>query len=443
MIKIKKWGNIALCITMSNIGNSLKAQEKPIIWDLSTCVEYAMQHNLSLQQSRLTATSSQVDVRTAKAELFPSLSFSTSQNLVNRPWTENTNQREYTYNGNYGLNASWTIYDGGKNTKTIEQQKLNNRMDELYVKESEENIEITLTQLYIQILYADEAVRINQSTLDVSKAQVERGKELLEVGYIAQSDYAQLESQYSNDKYSLVNAKAVLQNYKLQLKQVLELNGEEEMDLSLPQVNEESVLVLLPNKLDIYKEALSIRPEIKASKLSIKASDLAISIAKSSYMPTLNLNAGIGTNHANGSDFTFNEQIKNGWNNSVGVTLSIPIYNNRQTKSAIQKAKIQYESSKLSMQNEEKVLYNTIESLWLDATTAQHKYVAAKEKLHSTQISYELVNEQFSLGMKNTVEMLTEKSNLLSAQQELIQAKYIALLNIQLLRFYQGISIHI
>lgn len=397
-----------------------------------------MEHNISIQKSRINAESSDIDVKTAKANLFPNLSFSSSHNYVNRPLTEDGAQKKNSYNGNYGLNASWTVFNGGKNTKTITQEKINKQIAELSVAQSENDIEVAITQLYVQILYADESVKINESTLEVSEAQVNRAKELLAVGSIARSDYAQLEAQYSSDKYQLVNSIAALQDYKLQLKQLLELDGEEEMILSLPELSDGTVLNLLPTKSDVYRMALTFRPEIEAGKLSIEASDLEIDIARAGYMPTLSLSAGIGTNHTTGSDFTFGEQVKNGWNNSIGLTVSVPIFNNRQTKSAVQKAKLQYESSKLDMLNEEKTLYNTIEGIWLDATTAQQRYVAAKENLNSTQVSYDLVSEQFTLGMKNTVELLTEKNNLLSAKQELIQAKYMAILNMQLLNFYQG-----
>ena len=130
--------------------------------------------------------------------------------------------------------------------------------------------------------------------------------------------------------------------------------------------------------------------------------------------------------------------MKNGWNNSIGLSISVPIFNNRQTKSAVEKAKLQYQTSQLTLLDEQKTLYKTIEGLWLDANSAQQRYAAAIEKLHSTQTSYELVSEQFNAGMKNTVELLTEKNNLLQAQQELLQSKYMAILNTQLLKFYQG-----
>ena len=409
--------------------DTLKETKIPAQWDLQSCIDYAKEQNITIRKNRITAASTQIDVKTAKAALFPSLSFSTSQQVVNRPYQETSSRvsgseiissnSKTSYNGNYGLNASWTLYNGNKRLKTIQQEKL-------------------IAQVYIQILYAAESVKVNESTLQVSIAQRDRGQELLNAGSIAKSDFAQLEAQVSTDRYQLVTAQATLEDYKLQLKQLLELDGENEMNIYLPALSDENVLAPLPTKKDVYISALSLRPEIEASKLNVEASELGIGIAKSSYLPTISLSAGIGTNHTSGSDFTFGEQVKNGWNNSIGLSVSVPIFNNRQTKSAVQKAKLQYETSMLSLLDEQKTLYKTIEGLWLDANSAQQRYAAANEKLKSTQISYELISEQFNLGMKNTIELLTEKNNLLQARQEQLQAKYMAILNTQLLKFYQG-----
>lgn len=304
-------------------------------------------------------------------------------------------------------------------------------------------IEESITQTYIQILYADEATRINEATLAVSQAEAERGAALLEAGSISRADQAQLEAQVSNDRYQLVAAQATLADYKLQLKQLLELEGETEMQLLLPTPSDELLLSPLPAKSDIYRRALTLRPEVEAGRLQVKTAELDTRIARSGYLPTLSLSAGIGSNNVNGSDFSFSEQIKQNWNNSLGVTLSIPIFNQRQTKSAIQKAKLQEQSSRLELQETQKELYKSIESLWQEATSAQQRYVAANEKLRSSQISYDLLSEQFSLGMKNTVELLTEKNNLLQAHQETLQAKYTALMNLTLLNFYGGQEISI
>lgn len=425
----------------------------PTQWDLKSCIDYALKHNISVKKGRLQAQSSDVDVKTAKSELLPTVQGSVGQRMVNRPWSESntlidgdqvkTSQSKTSYNGSYGIDLNWTLYQGNKRINNIKQNELNSRIAALNVTESENSIQEQISQIYVQVLYAAEALKVNQQTLEVSEAECTRAEQLFEAGSIAKSDLAQLQAQVSNDRYNVVTASATLDDYKLQLKQLLELEGEEEMNLFLPTPQEEQVRVLLPAKAEVYQQALALRPEIEAGKLSVEVAELEIKKARAGYLPTLSLSAGVGTSHANGTDFTFSEQIKQNWNNSLGVTLSIPIFNQRQTKSAIQKAKIQKQSSELELMDARKTLYKTIEGLWLDARSAQQRYEAALQKQRSSQISYDLVQEQFNLGMKNTVELLTEKSNLLNAMQETLQAKYMALLNTQLLRFYNGEELNI
>ncbi|WP_321426833.1 TolC family protein [uncultured Bacteroides sp.] len=407
-------------------------------WDLDSCINYAMKQNIQIKKSKIALEESREDTKTTRAAMFPSLSFSSSHSLVTTPLNNVGEGNRSSYSGNYGFNSELTVYDGGKRTKAIEQSGIQNRIKELYISQAEKDIRIAITQNYIQILYAYESVKTNQSTVDLSLAQLNRAKELLKAGSKSKSDVAQLESQYSTDKYQLVVAETTLKDYKLQLKQLLELDGNEEMDLLLPELQNNNVLLPLPDKMAVYSTALSIMPEIESSKLSTQAANMDVSIAKAGYMPTLSLSAGVGTSHTTGTNFTFGQQVKNGWNNSIGLSLNVPIFNNRKTKSAVQKAKLQVMDSELSELNEQKTLFKTIETIYLDAVSSQNRFKAATEKLQSTRTSYELINEQFNLGMKNTVELLTEKNNVLSAQQEVLQAKYMTILNIQLLKFYQG-----
>lgn len=427
--------------------------EIPRQWTLRNCIDYALKNNITIRRNRISVQSAQEDLKTAKADLLPSVSGNIGQRIVNRPNNSNgtiisgdnitASESKTSYNGSYGIDANWTVYNGSKRLNTIKQQQLNNRIAELSVDESENTIEESITKLYVQILYSSEAVKVNESTLEVSQKQFERGQELFNVGSIASSDLAQLEAQVSSDNYQLVLAQTNLQDYKLQLKQLLELDGDFEMNIYLPELDNSSVLSPLPTKDDVYQAALSLRPEIQSGKLDIEASDLNIKMARAGYIPTLSLSAGIGSTNSNGNDFSFSEQIKQNWNNSLGLTLSIPIFDKRQTKSAVNKAKFQKQTSELNLLDQQKNLYKTIENLWLTANSAQQQYVAAARKLKSTEASYALVNEQFNVGMKNTVELLTEKNNLLSAQQETLQAKYMAILNAGLLRFYQGEQINL
>lgn len=438
---------ILSCLLLLPAG--MKAEDDmPKQWTLRNCIDYALEHNITIRRNRINVESTQEDVKTAKADFLPSLSGNISQRIVNRPNSASgtiisgdnitTSESKTSYNGSYGIDANWTVYNGSKRVNTLKQQQLNSRIAELTVDESENSIEENITQLYVQILYSAEAVKVNESTLEVSRKEFERGQELFNAGSIASSDLAQLEAQVSNDNYQLVTSQTTLQNYKLQLKQLLELDGDFEMDLFLPPLDDSSVLIPLPTKDDVYQTALNLRPEIESGKLNIEAADMNIKITRAGYIPSLSLSAGIGTTNANGNDFSFSEQVKQNWNNSIGLTLSIPIFDKRQTKSAVNKAKLQRQTSELDLMDNQKTLYKTIESLWLSANSAQQQYVAATQKLKSTQASYALVSEQFNLGMKNTVELLTEKNNLLSAQQETLQAKYTAILNAGLLRFYQG-----
>lgn len=443
-----------LCfITILAAASGLYAQEASKQWSLQDCINYALEKNIKLQQDKIALEESDVDVKTAKASLFPSLSFNTGHNVINRPYQQNSatvsgteiisSDSKTTYNGNYSLNAQWTVWNGGKRLNNIKQQKTARDIASLSVSETENTLQEEITKLFVQILYADESVKINKSTLETSEANFKRGEELFKEGSISKADLAQLESQVGNDKYQLVTSESTLRNYKLQLKQLLELDGTDEMTLALPTLSDEQVMKVLPSQADVYQTALTTRPEIQSGQLSIDNAKLGIKTAKAGYMPTISLSASSSSTTNSASTNNWAQQMKYGWNNMIGVSLSIPIFDNRQNKSNVQKAKLQYSNSQLNLATKQKELYSTVETLWLDALNAQQQYAAADTKLKSSQTSYDMVSEQFTLGMKNTVELLTEKNNLQSAQQQRLQAKYMAVLDRALLDFYAGNKIEL
>ena len=441
---------LALCAASVLSAAAATAQDStgtvPEIWTLEDCIRYAVSNNITIRQSRLNTQSAEIDIRTSRAAMFPSLSFSTSQSVINRPYQENSttvsgtelllSNSSTSYSGSYGLNAQWTLFNGGRLRKTVKQDELAHRQSMLEEQTQSNSIVESIASTYIQILYAGESVNVNRNTLEVSIAQMERGKELLDAGSLSTADYAQLEAQVSNDRYQLVVSENSLAEYKLQLKQLLELEPGQEMEIAVDSLPDDSAITPLPDKLDVYEAALGSRPEIQAAELAVESSEMGIRISRSGYYPSITLSAGIGTNHTSGTDFTFAEQLKNGWNNSAGLTVNVPIFSNRQTKSAVQKARLQHTYSQLDLTAAQKDLYRTIEGIWLDAYNAQQQFIAAQDNVRSSGISYSLVSEQFNLGMKNTVEFLTEKNNYLSARQQLLQAKYMSILNARLLDFY-------
>lgn len=420
---------------MWSLASCLGAQELPERWTLQTCLDYALENNIQVRQSRVSELSGLEDTELAKAQLFPSLSASVSQSFVNYPSGDATDNNSYS--GNYNLNANWTLFDGGRRTKEIKRSKLQNEVDKLSTEETEDNIQIAIVQAYLQVMYAMESVRINENTVETAKAERDRAEELYKAGSISSVDLAQLESQYSSDKYQLVVAKNSLDNYKLQLKQLLELDILDEIKLDMPDIAEEHILTPLPDKEIIYMTSLEVMPQIRSSELSIEMAELEKQKAKSSYWPTLSMNAGVGTGHISGTDYNFGNKIWKNFNESIGLTISIPIFANRENKTAYNKAKLALTTSQLDLLNAQKDLLQTVESIYLDAVSAQSQYLSATERLSYIQQSFQLTEEQFFLGMKNTLEMLTEKNNLLTAQQEVLQAKYMAIMNIQLLNIYQ------
>ena len=226
-------------------------------------------------------------------------------------------------------------------------------------------------------------------------------------------------------------------NYKLQLKQLLEITDETSFDVAIPEISDPQVLSVIPSLQSVYEQALMQRPEIERSRLAIKSSDVSLNIAKAGWMPSVNLNGGISTSTNSLSNDTWGSQFKSNVNTSLGVGVSVPIYDGRSTKTAVNKAKIQQLQAQLDLADQQKTLYADIQQYWLNALTNQEKYKAASSSVESAQQSYELLSEQFRLGLKNIVELMKGKDNLLTAQQNQLQSKYQTVYNKQMLDFYQ------
>lgn len=428
---------ILLCsLLLSGLRNAT-AQEASKTWTLQECLDYAYQNNIQVRQSRNNQLSGIEDTKQAKAALFPSLVASTTQSYTNYPSSEVTDNNSYT--GTYGITAGMTIFEGGKLRTEVKRQKVQNQMDALSVEESVNDIRIAIVQAYMQCLYAADAVRINRSTAEASKAQRDRAEEMLRTGSISRVDFAQLQSQYSSDEYQIVVAGSTLDNYKLQLKQLLELDIMEEMNPAVPGVKEENVLKALPPKNEVYETALKVMPQIRRGELGIEAAKLEEKSARAGFFPSISLSASVGTGHMSNNDFESGSQIWNRFNENVGLTLNIPIFSNRKNRTTVNKAKIALNDSYLEWTSLQKELLRNVESAYLDAVSAQAQYLSAREKEKYARESYELTSEQFRVGVKNTVELITAQNEYSAAQQQVLQAKYLTLLSIELLNIYQGL----
>lgn len=431
------------------------AQQTPK-WSLQECIDYSLAHNIRLKQNVIALEENEIDVKSAKSALLPSLTFNTSHNGRYQPYLENgigssivtedgtggsrvnTSQDHFSYSGSYGLNAGITIFNGGKNWRNIRMQKLNRDIAALSIEEQKNTMIEEIATLYIQILYSSEAINVSRATVEAAQQNLKSGEAKYEVGKIAYSEVVELQSQLSSAEYQLVNAETQLANYKLQMKQLLEITDAGDIEIESPESPDELALTPLPSVNEIYYKALQHRPEIESSRLTTNSAEMQVKQARSGYYPTISMNAGAGTSNNDGSNENLGHQLKYNLSYSVGLSLSIPLYDNRNTRSNIQKAKLQYQTTILQEQEIQKQLYSTVESLWLDARNAQKRFIASKNSVAGAQESYNLLNEQFNVGLKNATELLSGRNTLLNAQQEMLQAKYTAILSNQLLNFYTG-----
>ena len=440
-----------LLILATMMSLSMSAQEK---WTLRECIDYAMQNSITLKQAHLTKQTATETRKQSQAALFPSLSASSNQSFGYRPWqssgmatvsngTVNSSVTKTYYNGTYGINASWTLWNGNQNHNQVKANKLSEEQAELKIEQSANSIQEQIAQLYVQILYMNEAIGVNRESLEASKKNEERGQEMVNVGKMSKADLAQLSAQRAMEEYNLVEAESNLANYKLQLKQLLEITGEQAFDVAMPTASDQQALASIPSVMSVYEQALTLRPEIKNTELALQASDVQLKIARAGHLPTLSMTGGVGTSTSSNNSNGWGEQMKTNFDASAGIGISIPIFDQRKAKTAVNKAKIQHEQALLDQQDQQKKLYSTIEGFWLDAQTNQEKFRAASATVESEQQSYDLLQEQFNLGLKNVIQLMTGKVSLLQAQQSKLQSKYMTILKQQLLKFYQGETMNI
>ncbi len=443
MIKILyQWAVVALLLCSSM--TTANARQ----WTLRDCIDYALANNISLQKSRLTKLSAQEDIMQSQAALLPSLSATTGHNLSYQPWPESGRasvQNGYVqqsvdkvyYNGSYGISSNWTLWNGNRNRNTVRLNEMAAEQAELDSAITAQSIQEQIAQLFVQILYSTDAIKVNKQSLETSRKNEERGKAFVEVGKMSRADLSQLTSQRAQDEYQIVEAESALRNYKRQLKQLLQIVDDEPFDVVIPETTDEMAQQLIPALGDVYAAALQQRPEIQNALLGMKTSELNIKMAQAQRLPTVGVSASAITNTTSMSNNAWGSQLKNNFNLGAGFNVSIPLFDNRSAKTAVNKAKLQRQNYELELRDKQTALYSTIENYWLQASTNQEKFKAAKIATESAKTSFEMLSGKFDEGLINIVELMQGRDALLQAQQNELQSKYLTILNIDMLRFYE------
>lgn len=399
-------------------------------WSLQQCIDYALSENLDLKQQRIAVEQAEVDIAAREGALFPSLSFGTTHGVSWRPWSQQyvnitdgtftSSSSELNYNGTYGLTAQWTLWNGGRNRKQLQRSKLQRTQAQTEAEATGLSLQEQVVKLYVQILYQTEGVRVTEQILESTQVQYERAKAMYEVGQMSKADLAQMEAQVSQEQYNVANAITQLRTFRLNLKQLLQLMDTSDFDVEIPVIDDQGIEAPLPAVADVYDQALILRPEIRRYMLGIEMADMDVDIARRGYYPTISVNAGINTSSTSGVDTDFGRQLKTNLSNSLGVTVSVPIFDNRTNSTNVARARLDRETAEIQLAQQANDLYSTVESIWLEANNAIRQYSSAVTYAASMRESYELVSGQFDVGLKDIVDLTTGKNNLLQAEQQLL-----------------------
>jgi outer membrane protein len=435
-------------------GLKLRAQDstlmgKSIKWNLEQCISYAKKNNIQINILRLSQLTSQQEYLLAKAARLPNLSGSASQNFTH----SNSSYGKVDANGNviasrggsgltasgsYGLNSSFTLYNGNAINNTINQKNLDVQSANLNIIQQENDITLQITQAYLAVLLDKENIIFYTDQVSTSKAQVKLEQQRYDVGSVARSALIQLQAQQATDQYTLVNSKNSERGDLLTLKELLVLPSEADFDIMRPDTIVRADTVTAFHTVE--QIALNTRPEVKNGELGLKIAQYGVDIARAGYKPSLTAGASLNSSYVSGQG-DFPTQLDNNFNQQIGFTLSVPIFTRRVVKTQVEEAKIQVDQAQLNLNNTKITLSQNVERAFINVENARSQYNAASEQFKYNKESYRIASEQLKVGVANTVDFLVQKTLFTQAQQAFIQAKYNELLTLKIYDFYRGIPI--
>lgn len=425
-------------------GYSGNAQSKT--WTLEECITYALGKNIQVQKADLTNDQNQLNSDQSKANRLPSVNASVSENFN---WYKGFDSATGQYGSssgsnstNYGLSSNVLLYGGDQLKNRIKQAELNFQSGKYYSESVRESVGLNILNAYLQVLYGYENVKNAEKQIESTAEQLALAKERMDLGVISLSDYLQIKSELSSEKSTLVSAKSQLAIDNVTLEQFMELPVDPNFAIISPNLDSLLVESVQPNAQEIYNLALGIKPEIKNIELTKESTALDVDIAKASYLPSISMNAGLSSGYSSliaGSGYA--TQLSDKVNPSIGLSLSIPIFQKKQVKTNVSLANIAVTNAELDVVNTKNQLRKEIEQACVDVVSAQSQYTASLELKQSAQESYDVTAEKFKVGLLNSVDFLVQKTSLINSESKLLQSKYSLIFKYKVLDFYKGISL--
>ncbi len=478
IIKISKhtFHNILLLIlTVVGTGMNLSAQQT---WTLEKCVNQALMHNLEVKQSALNVEFNESFLKQSQAGRYPSLNASGSHYYnFGRSIDPTTNDFVNTAirSNSFGLNSSVVLFGGLQQTHTIEKNKIALKASTYDLEQTKNQVALAVLSTYLQILLNEENIANIKQQSVLTNSQIERTKALVEAGALVEGDLYDLKAQRANEEVQLVDAENSLTISYLELRQLMGIDPFETIEVVMPDLkvdpeNFENDSLTFKN---LYEQVAQSYPTIKSAELNLISSQKDIAIAKSALQPTLALGGSIGTNYSsigqevvdvrfNGvtpigflendqntivvtndispvfQQTSFGDQLQTNLRQSVGLSLSVPIFNGWQAKEALQRAKINYLVAAYSKQQTENQLQKELQQALTNLNAAQKKYIAALKSQKATAKAYYYSEERYKQKILTTVDFIDAKNRLSVSESSLLQTKYDYIFQSKVLDFYLG-----
>ena len=434
-------GRIIITVALM-LGIAAGAQAQERVWTLPQCIDHALENNLSVKQSGLNVEQKEIDLNSAENDRLPSLSGSAGQNFsFGRGLTaDNTYANTNTTNTSFSVGAQVPVFNGFQIKHNIELSKLNLAAATADLEKAKDDIRVAVAQAYVQILYDMEILDVAKSQVEIDSLQVVRLTEMAANGKASRAEVSAQEASLAQSRVSATQAGNNLSLAVLDLTQLLELPSPEGFHIARPSVEGLETAMLMDPEA-IYADAVQVKPAVKAEEIRLDQTLKNIDLAKSSFLPSLSLSGGLGTNYYTSSGYPssgFADQIKNNFSQYIGLNLSIPIFSHFSNRNQVRNARLSYSNQEIMLDNTRKTLYKEIQQAYYNAVGSQAKFRSSQVAAASAKDAFELAQAKYENGKSGITEFNEAKARYMSAESDLVQARYEYLYQSKILDFYRG-----
>lgn len=424
------------------------AQDLRHPWNLQECLDWALEHSLTVKQSALNVAQREIQLNTAENSWLPNVSGSANESIsFGRGLTaDNTYTSANTTSTGFSIGGAMNLFDGLATPNNIALSRLNLEAAVADLERARDDISVAVARAYVQVLYDYEIVDVARKQIELDDAQVARLEALAATGKAAQAEVSQQKASRAQSGVTLVQAENNLRLALLDLGQLLEFPSSEGFAVVRPEVDVDGIVLDLPER--IYADAVDIRPAVRAEEIRLEGTGRSLRIAQAAQFPSLSLSGGVGSNYytTSNADYpqdTFWNQLSHNFSPYIGVSMNIPIFTRFQTRNNIRSARLNQELQQIQLDKVRQSLYKEIQQAWSNAVAAEAKYRSSAEASTAAEDAFRLVQAKYENGKATITEFNESRNQLLKTRSDRVQATYEYLFQSKLLDFYRGSALEL